>query len=204
MATLDKIHEAQLARSVLDGDTDASERFVAHFQRKVFQYMWLMCGQREDAEEVAQETLFKVFTKLPQLENLEHVRPWVFRIARNECLTMRRKSVFAPAQELSLDSSGVDLEGGIPRPMEIADYSALPEEGVLRQELGEKIERAIQALPETYRAVILLRDVEELSTEDTAEILHLTTDAVKTRVHRGRLALRGLLDEYLKGGAAQV
>lgn len=161
--------------------------------------MWLMCGQREDAEEVAQETLLKVFQKLSQLENLEQVRPWVFRIARNECLMMRRKSVFAPTQELSLDEflPAVDQDGEH-RHIQIADWSAMPDSRLLRSELREEIDRGIRELPETYRAVILLRDVEELSTDETARILDVSVDVVKTRLHRGRLALRQKLDSYLR------
>jgi len=196
---IDKRKEAELARSLLKGDEEAFERFVAHFRQKIFQYMWLMCGQREDAEEVAQETLLNVFTKLRQLENPENVRAWVFRIARNECLMLRRKSVFAPSQELSLDElMPASKQSGGERKIEIADWSALPEDGVLRSELREEIERAIQALPEIYKSVVLLRDVEELSTEETARILDLSIDVVKARLHRGRLALRQRLDAYLK------
>src|SRR5690349_25164426 len=85
------------------GDPGAFDRFVARFRPKIFQYSWLMCGDREDAEEVAQETLLRVFESLDQLRDPDRVRAWVFRIAKNACLMKRRKSVFAPARELSLD-----------------------------------------------------------------------------------------------------
>jgi RNA polymerase sigma-70 factor, ECF subfamily len=157
-----------------------------------------MCGQREDAEEVAQETLFKVFESLHQLREPEHVRPWVFRIAKNACLMKRRKSVFAPAQELSLDDFLPAAAGdGTHRHIEIADWTRLPEDELLRSELRGELERAIAELPETYRSVVLLRDMEELSTEETAHVLDLTVDVVKTRLHRGRLAMRQKLDAYL-------
>ncbi len=196
---MNKQEEIELARALLSGGVEAFERFVAHFRTKIFQYMWLMCGQREDAEEVAQETLLKVFQKLSQLENIEQVRPWVFRIARNECLMMRRKSVYAPAHELSLDNflPAADHQGEH-RHIQIADWSALPDDRLLRSELREEIDRGIRELPDIYRAVILLRDIEELSTEETARILDLTPDVVKTRLHRGRLALRQKLDAYLR------
>jgi RNA polymerase sigma-70 factor (ECF subfamily) len=76
---------------------------VEHFRTKVFQYSWLMCGQREDAEEVSQETLLRVFESFDQLREPERVRAWVLRIAKNLCLMKRRRSHFAPTQELSLD-----------------------------------------------------------------------------------------------------
>src|SRR5512145_2051502 len=97
------MEEAELARALMSGEADAFDRFVEVFRSKIFQYSFLMCGQREDAEEVAQDTLMKVFENFDQLREPERVRPWVFRIAKNACLMKRRKSVFAPAQELSID-----------------------------------------------------------------------------------------------------
>jgi len=83
---VDPQDEAQLARALVAGEPDAFERFVGHFRSKVFHYSWLMCGRPEDAEEVAQETLLKVFENLGQLREPERVRSWVFRIAKNACL----------------------------------------------------------------------------------------------------------------------
>jgi RNA polymerase sigma-70 factor (ECF subfamily) len=111
----------------------------------------------------------------------------------------RRKSVFAPTQELSLDDflPHSEQDGGH-RKLEIADWSALPDSQVLRSELKSVIQEAIQELPEMYRAVILLRDVEELNTAETAEVLEVTEEVVKTRLHRARLAVRQKLDGYLR------
>jgi RNA polymerase sigma-70 factor, ECF subfamily len=173
------------------GAPGAFDRFVEHFRRKIFQYSWLMCGQREDAEEIAQETLLKVFQNFSQLQEPGRVRAWVFRIAKNACMMKRRKSVFAPERELSLDEF-------LPVHLEIADWSKLPEDEVLRGEMRDALQRAIQALPEMYRTVVLLRDIEELSTEETAHVLEISVDLVKTRLHRARLAIRQQLDGYLK------
>jgi len=181
------------------GGEDAFERFVEHFRAKLFRYTWLMCRQREDAEEVAQETLLKVFESFDQLREPERVRPWIFRIARNACLMKRRKSVFAPAAELSLDelAPAVTVDGEH-RHLQIADWRHLPETELLRSELRDVLDEAIAELPETYRAVVLLRDVEELSSSEAAEVLELSVDVVKQRLHRGRLAIRQRLDDYLK------
>ena len=148
-----------------------------------------MCGHQDDAEEVAQETLIKVFENFDQLREPERVRPWIFRIAKNACLMQRRKSVFAPARELSLDelASTVDVAGS----------EAPPDVEFLRSELRAVLDRVIAELPASYRSVVLLRDIEELSTEDTAQILEVSTDVVKTRLHRGRAAMRQKLDCYL-------
>src|SRR5208337_4491162 len=147
-----------------------------------------MCGHREDAEEVAQETLLKVFESFDQLREPERVRPWVFRIAKNACLMKRRKSVFAPAHELSLEQFlPVRNEANGDVKIEIADWSRLPDDLVLQSEMKQVLDLAIGDLPEIYRAVILLRDLEELSTEETAQILEVTEDTVKQRLHRARL-----------------
>ena len=196
---MDKQQEIELAKGLLSGDANAFERFVEHFRTRLFQYTWLVCRQREDAEEVAQEALLKVFESAGQLREPEHVRSWVFRIARNACLMKRRKSVFAPEQELSLDQFYPAIEtNGEHRHIEIADWTQVPEKDLLRQELREVLGRAIGELPDVYRSVVLLRDVEELSTEETARILDLSLDVVKTRLHRGRLAIRQKLDEYVR------
>jgi len=185
----------------MTGDANAFDRFVEHFRAKIFHYSWLMCGQREDAEDVAQETLLKVFESFDQLREPERVRPWVFRIARNACLMKRRKSVFAPSQELSLDDfmPAIDHQGGHAK-LQIADWSGLPDRQILQSEMKRVLDQAIGALPENYKSVILMRDVEELSTLETAQVLDLTEDVVKTRLHRARLAVRQKLDEYLRTG----
>jgi RNA polymerase sigma-70 factor (ECF subfamily) len=191
--------EIELARRLLAGDASAFGPFVEAFQAKIFQYTWLMCGQREDAEEVAQDTLLKVFESFHQLNDPASVKAWVFRIAKNYCLMKRRRSVFAPERELSLDelmpSPG---DGGRSLATVIEDSRELPEARLLRSELNREMEAALRELPSTYRSVVLLRDVEGLSTAETAEVLDLTTDVVKQRLHRGRLALRKRLAAYLQ------
>ncbi|HWQ53526.1 MAG TPA: sigma-70 family RNA polymerase sigma factor [Bryobacteraceae bacterium] len=197
---MERENEIELARELLAGSPAAFDRFVEHFRSKIFQYSWMMCGQREDAEEVAQETLLKVFESFDQLREPERVRAWVFRIAKNACLMKRRKSVFAPKQELSLDElMPVSHHDGEQVKLEIADWSGLPDHHVLQSELRDVLRRAMAELPDIYRSVILLRDVEELSTEETAQVLDVTADVVKTRLHRARLAVRKTLDGYLRG-----
>jgi RNA polymerase sigma-70 factor (ECF subfamily) len=186
---VDRQDETALARAVLAGEPRAFERFVEHFRSKVFHYSWLMCGCPEDAEEVAQETLLNAFEHFDGLREPERVRSWIFRIARNACLMQRRRSVFAPAHELSVE----DLPPGT----ELAGDDRPPDAEYLRAELRAVLDRVIVELPPIYRAVVLLRDIEELSTEETAQILDLSLDVVKTRLHRGRQALRLKLDCYV-------
>ncbi|MBI3684501.1 MAG: sigma-70 family RNA polymerase sigma factor [Acidobacteria bacterium] len=196
--------EVELARRLIAGDQTAFEPFVGIFQQKLFQYSYLSCGQREDAEEVAQETLLKVFQSLDQLREPDRIRPWVFRIARNLCYMKRRKSIFAPEVEFSLEELGPSFrEEGGRRRLEIADWSALPDSLAMNAELREILSAAISGLPDIYRSVLLLRDVEELSTEEAAGVLGVSEEVVKTRLHRARLAVRKTLDSSLMavGGA---
>jgi RNA polymerase sigma-70 factor (ECF subfamily) len=194
-----ELPEVRIARDLLAGREGAFDQFVEVFHPRLFRYTLMVCGQREDAEEVAQETLLRVFQNLQQLREPERVRSWVFRIARNFCLMKRRKSVFAPEEELSLEQFFPKGEDGVQRQLDIADWSALPENQVLQRELGTTLQSAIASLPEIYKAVLLLRDVEGLSTEETASVLDIRPDAVKTRLHRARLAVRQRLDAYLQG-----
>lgn len=193
---MDRQGEIDLARALSAGEPGAFERFVEHFRSKIFHYSWMMCGQPDDAEEVAQETLLKVFQNFDQLREPERVRAWIFRIAKNACLMQRRKSVFAPEHELSVED--------LPPSSEAADSARLPDDELQRSEERAVLDRVITELPPTYRSVVLLRDVEELSTEETAQILDLTADTVKTRLHRARLAMRQKLDCYLRNRCIEV
>jgi RNA polymerase sigma-70 factor (ECF subfamily) len=186
---LDRQDEAQLARALLAGEAEAFDRFVEHFRSKVFHYSWLMCGHKDDAEEVAQESLLSAFEHIDSLREPERVRSWIFRIAKNACLMQRRKSLFAPVRELSLDD--------LPTASEVLDAVEPPDERLLQAELRAVLDRVIVELPQSYRAVVLLRDLEQLSTEETAQVLDLSLDVVKTRLHRGRAAMRQKLDCYV-------
>ena len=191
--------DVRLARALSNGKLEAFDDFVEHFRTRIFQYSYLMCGQREDAEEVAQDTLIKVFENFGSLREPEKVRSWVFRIAKNVCLMKRRKSVFAPEHEFSLEEYEHERtsDGGT-YDRQIPGRSDLPDQELYRQEMSEAVTQAIQKLPPNQRSVVLLRDMEELSTEEAADILDVSTDVVKQRLRRGRLALRALLNETLR------
>ncbi len=184
--------EVSLARKLLNGDDSALDRFVSVFRTRLFRYSNLMCGHYEDAEEVTQDALLSAFRHFHELRDPEMVRSWIFRIARNACYMKRRRSVYAPDRELTLEELG-------PRRDEIADWSRLPDEEVLQKEMRQQLRSAFDTLPEMYRSVLLLRDVEGLTTEETAEVLELSRDVVKQRLHRARLAVRKQLDSYVRG-----
>lgn len=184
------------------GAPGAFDRFVDLYRPRIFSFSYAMCGHRQDAEDVAQETLLQAFRKLNTLRAPEALNTWLFRIARNACLLKHRKSKFAPEHELPLDEFMPRREGE--PAAEIPDWSRLPDEALLNAEVGEQLRRAIAALPPKYRMVLLLRDVQQLSTAEVARVVGASEDAVKTQLHRARLAVRARLSEYLKPHAAEV
>lgn len=182
----------------MEGKVEAFDDFVENFRTRVFQYSYLMCGHREDAEEVAQDTLLKVFENFAALREPERVRSWVFRIAKNTCLMKRRRSIFAPEHEISLEQYAHQAKSdGRTYEREIPGDGELPDAELYRREMNAALTHAIEQLPPNYRSVILLRDIEQLSTEEAAEILDVSIDVVKQRLHRARLSLRKMLDVQL-------
>ena len=182
------LSELELSALLLEGGESGFDEFVGAFRGRLFQYSYSICGRREDAEEVAQETLLRVFLRIRQLRQPERVSAWVLRIARNTCLMRHRHSIFAPANEISLDETYL--------PLEIPDRSQIPEHTVLNRELRRKLVEGLRRLSPTLRPVVLLRDVEGLGTEETALILDLSLDVVKKRLQRGRELLRAHLSPY--------
>jgi RNA polymerase sigma-70 factor (ECF subfamily) len=152
-----------------------------------------MCGDREDARDLLQDTLIAAYKALKGLEHPEAMRSWLYRVAANACLMMRRKGKFEPDRELSLEELMPLGEDG-PR-LEIPDPAALPEATALQGEIVDRVRRAIGDLPPLYRIVLVMRDMEELSTQEVAEALGLGEPAVKMRLHRARLMLRKLLQQ---------
>lgn len=181
----------QILGAARDGDPSALRALIGHYQERVYSFASRMCRSREDAKDVLQDTLLSAVRALRSFRGEGSFTTWMFRIAANACRKMRRRGKFEPERELSLDEflpqPGHD---GFP---EVVDWSETPDTSLARDELRRALEDAITALPEAYRAVLLLRDVEGLSTEGTAQALDLTPQAVKTRLHRARLAVRDRL-----------
>jgi RNA polymerase sigma-70 factor (ECF subfamily) len=194
----DKELEQRIFHAVQAGEPGAFDRFVEHFGNRIYAFGVRMCGHREDAEDVLQETLISAYQKMSTLREPRALNTWLYRIVANNCLMKRRKSRFAPANELSLDE--LLPQGGV-----VEEGPLLPEEGgpsaeVYRQELSAALEQAVSDLPPDYRIVWLMRDVEGLDTEETAEALGIGISNVKMRLHRARLALRKSLSAFHPAG----
>jgi RNA polymerase sigma-70 factor (ECF subfamily) len=195
-----RAEDEAVLREVQEGGAKAFDRFVDRFGNRIYAFGMRMCGQREDAEDVFQDTLVTVYRKLQTLREPGALSTWLYRIVANSCLGRRRKSKFAPKTELSLEE--LLPQGGV-----IEEGPVLPEESgpsgeLYRRELQAALEEAVRDLSPDYRIVWLMRDVEGLSTEETAKALDISISNVKMRLHRARLALRKRLASYHPEGAS--
>ena len=197
--TADRARDEAILRAVVDRMPGAFDQFVERFGNRIFAFGMRMCGQREDAEDVFQETLLSVFQKLQTLREPGALTTWLYRIVANACLSKRRKSRFAPDRELSLEELLPD--GEIQEGPMLPDAHG-PETELYRRELSEALEEGVRDLPPDFRIVWLMRDVEGLSTEETAEALGISIPNAKMRLHRARMALRKRLARFQGGREA--
>jgi RNA polymerase sigma-70 factor (ECF subfamily) len=164
------------------GDRGALERLLERHQGAVYRFGMKMCREEEDAKDVLQETLFAAARTLPDFRGASSVSTWLYTIARSFCLKKRRTSKFAPTLE--------SLEAHDETATQVADARRGPEEAAAGRQLQLALDGAIAELEPMYREVLLLRDVEGLSASEVGEILGLTIEAVKSRLHRARVAVR--------------
>ncbi len=186
--------ELRLVNAAREGDVGAFEELVRRYDRNVFRIAQHITQNREDAEDVVQDAFLKAFQNLKQFQGQSKFYTWLVRIAVNEALMRLRRR--RPERMVSLDEDVKTEEDSMPR--EVADWSPNPEQQYNQAELKEILTKTIQGLPPSFRTVFVLRDVEGLSTEETAAALDLSIPAVKSRLLRARLQLRERLTKYFK------
>ena len=186
--------ELVLVRAAKAGDISAFEQLVRRYDRNVFRIAQHITQNREDAEDVVQDAFLKSYENLKNFQEQSKFYTWLVRIAVNEALMRLRRR--RPERMVSLDEDVKTEEDSMPR--EVADWSPNPEQQYSQEELREILSKTIQGLPSSFRTVFVLRDVEGLSTEETAEALGLSIPAVKSRLLRARLQLRERLNKYFK------
>jgi len=187
--------ELILVRAAKAGDTGAFEQLVKRYDRNVFRIAHHITQNREDAEDVVQDAFLKAYGNLTQFQEQSKFYTWLVRIAVNEALMKLRRR--RPERMISLDEEVKTEEDSMPR--EVADWTPNPEQQYSQAELRDILSKTIQGLPASFRMVFVLRDVEGLSTEETAEALEISIPAVKSRLLRARLQLRERLSKYFKG-----
>ena len=186
--------ELTLVRAAKAGDVQAFEELVKRYDRNVFRIAQHITQNREDAEDVVQDAFLKAYTNLEQFQEQSKFYTWLVRIAVNEALMKLRRR--RPERTVYLDEDVQTEDDSMPR--EVADWSPNPEQQYTQAELRDILSKTIQGLPTGFRAVFVLRDVEGLSTEETAQALELSVPAVKSRLLRARLQLRERLNQYFK------
>jgi|SRR5215469_2184226 len=186
--------ELSLVRAAKAGNIEAFEQLIRRYDRNVFRIAQHITQNREDAEDVVQDAFLKAFQNLQGFQEQSKFYTWLVRIAVNEALMKLRRR--RTGKIVSLDEDVQTEEDSVPR--EVADWAPNPEQLYNQAELKDILEKTIQGLPAGFRTVFVLRDVEGLSTEETAEALNLSIPAVKSRLLRARLQLRNRLTKFFR------
>ena len=186
---------AQLVRDASGGDREAMERLLMRAQEAAYRFSLLICGHPEDAEDVMQDALLKTYQHVNQIADPDAFRTWLYSTVRNACLMKRRKRAGEPAHLVSIEQGVRAGDGdGERASVDVADSAGGPHEQLQRAWAGERLQRALQALPDGYRAIVVMREIEGLNTREVAEITGLSEANVKQRLHRARVLLRQHLE----------
>ena len=185
LETSEQLSDAEVVRRIVDGDTALFEILMRRYNQRVYRAVRAILGTDDDAEDVMQQAYLNAFTHLRQFEERAQFSTWLIRIAVNEALSRRKKrqrGAWDGGEELM-----VAIESDVPD----------PEHQALVSQMREVMESELAALPAAYRTVLVLREVEGLSTAETAECLNVSEDVVKTRLHRARGMVRAALERRI-------
>jgi RNA polymerase sigma-70 factor (ECF subfamily) len=193
--------ERELVVRMQAGDASAMADLSSAYGARIHQLAFRYMKNWEDAEEVTQDVLMKVFRKIDAFRGDAALSSWIYRITFNTAMSRLRTGRAAKLAEQSQrhDAVGDEATGTVQQ--DPADWSTLADDHVMRREMREQLITALTHLPEVYRTPVVLRDIQGLSTEEASQILHVKPQTLKSRLHRGRLILRQALSE-LAGGVA--
>lgn len=181
----------ELVQAASSGDAGAMERLLVRAQASAYRFSVMVCGRTDETEDVMQEALVSTYRHAREIREPEAFRAWLFRTVRNACLLNRRKRVAEPAHLLSLDDSDAFDD---PQAVEPPAPDDAPEERLDAEARRRRLRRALLTLPGPQREVIVLRDLEGLSTREVAGVVRISEANVKQRLHRARVALRAALE----------
>ena len=185
-----------LVRAAAAGDAEALDRLLMRAQDLAWRFSTSLCGHADDTEDAMQEALIKTYRHLGRIRDPQAFRPWLYRTVRNACLMGRRKRAGEPARLQSLDDVLPGPEG--PTTGDARHSGKNPEQLALNAGLRRRLQEALRSLPGPYRAIVFLREMEGLSTEEVAKVMGISQDNVKTRLHRARLQLQADLGRAAK------
>lgn len=195
---IDQIDDAQLVARLKQRDRSALEDLVHLHGAKMYGVALQFMRNEYDAREVMQDALVSIWNKIGSFEGKSALTSWIYRVTANAGLMALRKKK-RHENDVSLDATASDDDDAPLPALRLKDKAPLPDAEIMTGELGQQVRAAISQLPEPYRVVVLLRDVEELPMEEVMEATGLSEPALKSRLHRARLALRQALLPYLKG-----
>jgi RNA polymerase sigma-70 factor, ECF subfamily len=199
---MDRTQDRQLIARLQAGDDTAVQDLADRYSARIYQLALRHMKNREDAEEVTQDVLMKVYRKVESFRGDAALSSWIYRITFNTAMSRLRNSRLARIadQERERTLAADAAAGNQPRvPRQPADWSRMPDESLLRLQLREAVTAAIAELPEIYRAPVMLRDIQGLSTEEASSRLRLKDQTLKSRLHRGRVMLRERLRSFTTG-----
>ena len=194
--------ERQLIARLQAGDDTAVQELADRYRSRIFQLAMRYMKNREDAEEVTQDVLLKVYRKVDAFRGDAQLSYWIYRITFNTAMSRLRSTRLARAAEQERDRA-LAAQNDEAQPAKVtrqpADWSRMPDESMLRAQLRDAVAEAIEELPEIYRAPVVLRDIQGLTTEEASSRLKLKDQTLKSRLHRGRLMLREKLRAFTTG-----
>ena len=183
---------ASLVRQAKTGDREAIERLLMRAQEVAYRFSLLVCGHPEDAEDVMQEALLQTYRHVRAIEAPDAFRTWLYTTVRNACLMKRRRRVGEPAEFVSIEQDRRD--GGVAVPVNVADASRPVDQRLIDAWMDGRLREALKKLPASYRMIVVMREMEGLSTKEVAAVSGISEANVKTRLHRARLMLRRHLE----------
>lgn len=192
--------ELALIERLRNGDSSAVADLAAAYGPRIHQLAFRYMKNREDAEEVAQDVLMKVYRKIEAFRGDSALSSWIYRITFNAAMSRLRNGKFSRPGEVPEEAAGSDPNGERgPLSRQAADWSSLADEAYLRSNFRQRLQDAMHALPPIYRVPVQLRDLDGLSTEEASQVLRVKTQTLKSRLHRGRLILRERLADFSSG-----
>jgi RNA polymerase sigma-70 factor, ECF subfamily len=183
---------AGLVKAAGTGDRTAMERLLVRAQEVAYRFSLLVCGHPEDAEDVMQDALLKTYQHVGRINDPEAFRTWLYTTVKNACLMKRRRHAGEPSTFVSLERGIETTTGTVP--LDVADQSRSMDQKLIDGLVDDRLHQALKQLPPSYRMVVVMREIEGLSTKEVAVITGVSEANVKTRLHRARLMLRKQLE----------
>lgn len=187
------MEDLELAEQVRQGDVEAFARLVEKYQDRLFNTCWRICGNLEDARDLTQDAFLRAFEKFASFRHQSSVYTWIFRIAVNLALSYRRKQAVRSEVTFDADAHFGAQARGLVQPGTAGSVEDEPDAAVAGREQQRKVTDALRRMDAEQRAVLVLRDIEEMNYEEIGIVLELPVGTVKSRLHRARMTLRDMV-----------